>query len=388
MGWTKKLVNAKQKEVKLLLDELLEEKGIAAKKKCCFQAIKRYSADIDPVNQLYCFFYIIALLVQHQKIGCLNPKEVMDLIDHAKAILLLMKIDNSAHPLAYLMGDVYALSSQISRKSGNHWESSWEQHNANRFHLYEKARRVDGKKMALGIRSMRLGQLRVARLRFQEVLERTQDDKLKVQAGLNLLRLLRWQNEFESWNRVRGDLACQNLSESEQKELSWEIICRNVMEDTQLRPCINAISIKGSHFSPVYVCEGFLWCYAHADSEWRKNLTRMESHRKNTALKLRHMHFHLKACLALEQAYDKSVAFERRLSDIGTMIASRQNLPSMEMEMLFSIAVVRWLTANGIRDLAQLVLEDYRILSLIATGGKSEDNLKTAADLMDKSWFF
>lgn len=85
-------------------------------------------------------------------------------------------------------------------------------------------------------------------------------------------------------------------------------------------------------------------------------------------------------------AYDADIAFTRRLEKMEFILKNIRHLKTVDKELLVWLAVTRWLVRNNNYNLAALVFEEYKSLSLRLTGGSKEDALGIADDLLSKEW--
>ena len=189
------------------------------------------------------------------------------------------------------------------------------------------------------------------------------------------LRLQRYRRAEESFQSLSQRLKEQAHDDGALTELAWEEICWCSSQTKEFRDLLKTIRRGERHFQGTYVLEAYLWIYASGSKKLIERLPSLETLRKDKELRLPYQGALYDAVKSILQSHDSSIPMERRLGQMANRFHDRHQIASLEGEVLFLLAVLRWLKKNKAHQLAEMVSAEYKTLSLKITKGEQSDCL-------------
>lgn len=384
--WRRPTIEKVQSEVKTELDKAIVDGSTSDRLNLALQRIGELEENNSPDGLLRRYVFIVSALLHHSRSGGLTNTQIKNLEDMAYTILKIQGIDPTESRLSFLYNDVNLAMSQIYRKDGRIFLSTWEHqlasHLSNRGALTE-----DGfQSLGMAIRATRLGLGNMA----LEFYRRAETEGLSPQelnrARLGRIRLLRLRGELEK----AAELATQaqkdlDLSDDEKKELYWEELCRDIQTTQDLDLLVKNVQKDADHYSRTYVLEACLWVRAVSSENWLSSISTLQTLTKN--LKVHKAGFAHKCVQEIQRCYDYDYSFMDRLRRLGHLLSQLNNLVSIDHELLMWAAAARWLARSRSHNLASVALNEYRYLCERLSGGTKQDCLGIVSDLFQKEWF-
>ena len=386
--WTEKQITIEKAVIKAELDQVSDLKGHKQRLRHALQQVKVLEEDDTPVGRLRLYIYIMSALVQHQRQPGLTMTQIDLLVAMAHALLQTQGIRPSVSKLSFLYGELHQARSLIHRRDGEQWLSAWEQQLAEFLSRNAPSGGAGFGALALGNRSLRLGNAAVAFHEFLAAEAAGLEDAQRFHALIGRMRALRLGGYPEHAARFANEIASDAAApEAMRLEAQWEKLCADVTLTADLAPMTAAVRRGGSHYTGSYIVECYLWCAAAKKKEWVERLPKMRTLARNATIRPRRLGFYFEAALVLEDCYDTDIPLVIRLKKLGDIMARVKGFVNIDKEILVAAVAGRWLARIHSFPLAVLVLKEYEALCLRLSDGRVSDALGVAADLMEADWF-
>lgn len=383
--WTRALLEHEKALLRKQMGETLERVGPRAVARYLGERIAAFDGDFTPEIQARRFVYIMGLIAWHEHEQCLSDSQLNGLFETAEAILRVQRIPPESSKLSFLHGELRLLRSQLQRKEGRFFESTWEALLAK---TVSGRSQVDAGRLALAIalRASRRGETRIALPAFAEAEAQAADDATRERAQLSRIQLLRLAGRWEEAEEFAKYLVSHAaLSNAGLMELIWEQLCRQACLSGDFLQVVLAASRNGTHRQSSYVIESTLWVKACSSKAWLERVPQVLSIRRSFPDLIRrgasNGRFY-EVALRLDRCYDQEIPFVLRLDELGGALAEASRLPTLDKELLTWAAAARWLVRNKQVAHAELVLSEYCALSRRVTMGASDDALGLMQDLI------
>ena len=167
-------------------------------------------------------------------------------------------------------------------------------------------------------------------------------------------------------------------------EISWQKLCLEIPQKQDLSKLVKSCQQGSSHYEPSYILETFLWQCA-VPSPWVRARLSLKTLKRRKAVNLSREPNLAKLCLRLDAAIEAPLLDSLALFDQATSRTGA--LKTLDKEVLTYLAIARILSNKRCFDLAAFALAEYAALSHRASGGRSNDCLNCASDLLEQSWF-
>lgn len=379
--WLESKINKEKLSFKNELDAL----PVKSRLHYILKATSSLADSMDSAAQLRRFIYSIAALIHHERYGGLSTSQVLGLAQVAQTILQTNNINPVTSKLCFLYGEIHLALSQIFRKEGKHFESSWEQILSE--HLSRKAP-IGGQtfsSFSKALRFIRLGDAYSA-IREFELAEKTDSNaQFFEKSRLGRIRSLRLAGRsHEAIELISDTRSLFKESTPEMQELNWEMICTEFQKTGNPAPFFAATKPNGTHYQAVYVIEAFFFAYSIASRTWEKSQSKISSLIKNKTLKVSKLGYFLHCAMDLEKCYDADIPLIARLDVASKCLMKRHRLLAIDRELLLLAAMTRWLIRSKADDLAEVTFNSYRALCLRLSSGNSEDVLGVLENIVTK----
>lgn len=372
------IADAKQR-VKSSLDEAFpDSENQEAKKqrlKSIILKIKELENESTAAANLDLFIYCMSALVHHERHGGLTPILLRSVAEIAQAILASLRIDPQSSRIGFIYSELYLIRSQIKRKEGSQWMAAWEQQVSDIFSGRETEPQLQARQtLATAFRHIRMGHGPSAMALYRKAYGMQLPRRQRYLSHLAIIQLLRLQGEFSQALREWSScVKADDLQESEKIDLAWEKLFIEAQMSESIVPLLRSIQPRGSHHLATYFVEGFLWKIAKNYSGPIK-LPVLDSVARPRNLNVAKVGL-FRAATAVEQFSDTAIPLIKRLDRLGACLSSRQQLISLDKELLLLAAAGRVLDGQGLEELASLVWLEYRKYSLMLSAGKTADSL-------------
>lgn len=382
--WRRADVEREKARVKAELDAVGEAEGPVRRLHAALSAIRRLESETGSKAMLSRFVYSVSALVHHLHHGGLSARQIDALAELGDALLKIQGIKPQSSQLSFLYGDLHLVLSQIYRREGKVWDSTWEQLTS--YYLSQRAPTggLGFQAFTCANQAVRLGHGPLAETELERAWRLGVPAKVKGRVLLERVKTYRLTGKVEEAERIAAaeSGACE-LTEDEARELRWEAICRRVARDQDIRELVTSVRRGGEHHSPPYILEAFLWTRAVGSREWLTRLPKLRSLARHGEMNRRRNGLLYDCAMVLETAYDTEIPADFRLHRVGTLLHRTALLPTIDLELLLWAAIIRWLVRTRASRFASFALAEYRGRSLRLSGGSTRDVLGLLSDLDD-----
>ncbi len=386
IGWTQKQVDAEKAKIKKELDRAASSPGAPSRLESALTRLTALAEDDTPRGRLRRYIFAMSALVQHERGGGLSSREIDELVTLAYAILQAQGVRPRASRLASLFGDIHLIRSQIFRKQGEPWRAAWEQQVALQLAGEFPSGGLGFQLLAAGNRALRLGHARLALSQFAEGLEGGLPEAAESRCQLARLHAAWLAGDAQTLATAVAAGAALPLADDVKAEFAWNLLARGAAATGELAPLLSATRRGGTHAEATYVVEACYWGLAVESRSFVERLPRLGSMRRNKTLKPQRLGLWYEAGVVLQDCYDHDVPLTFRLRALSEVIERRQELLTVDKELLLLAAATRWLARSKAASLALLVLSEYRALSQRLSDGAAADALGVLKDLEVRSW--
>lgn len=386
--WTEKKIDEAKQTVREEIDASEYSKNAESRLAFILDKVTSLTNNDSSESRLYRLIYIISALVHSANNGGLSDIDVDRLVKLAYAVLQAEGIKPGTSLLSFLFGDLHLARSQIYRLRGDPWRSAWEQQISMHLSRPIPAAVESVQQLAAGNRSLRLGNALAAIRNFEEAERLGLAGKNLDLAHIGLIRALRLSGRIdEARARIEEFAHATSLRAPVRKELDWEKIAIQSMNDERYDRMADVTREGRSHYEPTYLIEAYLWFAANKTTSWMDSFRKLKSLARVKELNLKDLGLLYKLAQLIEDSYNSDIPISTRLRDLGDQLARVHEINNIDKEMLIWIAAARWLSRVKAWSLAALVLNEYEALSLRLTEGRNHDVFGIVSDLHEKEWY-
>lgn len=382
--WRKDAIDRQKEETKSLLDAQTFSKS-RQRLQFIMERIHRLENDHSGRGCIQRYLFIVHALLHHSRFGGLNASQVKNLFQLGQGILKLNKIQSSSSKLGFLYGDLHLVQSFVLRREGRKWQAGWEQQISFYLSQRSKSSRAGFQSLSVGIQLLRMGHADQAIEELKQVRSSELSPSARVRAQLEELkcyRLMRNEKDFDRVYEILGKTS--TLSPDECKEREWEHLSFEAQQTGDIQNLVAAVLSKRSHHDPEYILDAFLWTRVVSSREWMNRYPSLRKLAPNISFKRTELGILSRCVMAMEEAYDSEIPYLIRLQKIGDLLSQCGAFRTTDHELLVWAAVARWLSRQGSNGFLNIVLSEYRSLSLSLSLGKNPDSLGILADLLNK----
>ncbi len=370
--WTTATVTATKSEVREYMRAQSPEQATAA----ALGRIAELHDDITSEGLLRRFVFCVSALHYHLQFGGLDGRQIKSVIDTATA-LIRAQLGMSRRGLAGdLLGELSLVRSQIERAGGEHFLAAWNlELSARSMDLNDANRRIvtlTGRAM----RQMRLGNSEDV-LADSDRLEALEiNNRERAQICFMRAQIHRFGHQFDAAMQAidRGMVHARGISDQEEA-LAFEKLLLVAQQTGNLRPVTNSVRARGDHFDATRFLEVHLLTKAAPRKIWLNQVATISTRARANNLAVHRLGTTYDAALCLENCYDPEIPTEFRLAELGEMLAKRNQLPTLQQELMFLAGAYAWLLRGRFNELARMIGRDYMALSQRASMGLSDDAL-------------
>jgi hypothetical protein len=383
VAWTLRLIEDEKAKLRDSLAEFNKpDTSPAARLDFLSERIRDLDSDDTALGQLQRFITIIAVFLHHERFGGLTDRVIGGLTRVAEAILKTQGIQEKSSRLAFLHGELHLALSQVYRKDGKHWLAAWEQQLGYYSAKIDPAGGLAFQALAMGNRMIRLGNGPTALRLF--TLAETSEPKPSVfeRARINRILTLRLLTRCdEAANLASDSLKITTLHPEIRKEVIWENAVRTALQSGSLAPVCSLVSQGSTHHDASYLIEAGLYAKVFAQRAWMERLPKMKYLARKPNMHPQRLGYIFRCAAQLDDCYDYEIPIAVRLRKLGEILKNTNRLISVTGELLVLAAAARWLNRAHASDLATLVYDEYRALSMRLTGGQKDDSLGIISDI-------
>lgn len=371
--WTRPLIEAEKKRIRSWLEK---QADFPSTQKALLGEIRSASdseKDAGSLRHYLLIYYSLALELQRK---FLSMKEIEKLATLADAILRVRGLDSGKSRVAFLYSDLHIVLSQLFSRNGSQWRATWEQCLASNFGDRSRKTEAGIGYLALAGRVLRLGDTTAADEYLATAAKLGLRNEHQVQSGLKRLLILRLQHDFTAADTLDSELSGRlGLSVDEKKEIQWERYCRVAMIQQDPSEMVLSVRRGKSHHDLEFAQEAFLWSRAVSSLRWIKQFPTFRKLVYSSAIQVRSTQPLAATVRAIETIYDASLSLRSRLNIVGETLMLRNDLVSINHELLLLGTLNRWLSRVPAPDFQKVVANEYQALSQRVTGARSADAL-------------
>lgn len=386
--WNINKIEQARRVVGDLLDNIYKNEGEKARLVAIMRGIHENEGSYSSESLLYLFLFIVSALSHQTRFGGLASSQITKLINLAYSILQLQGIQPETSSLGFLYGELHLVVSQIDRISSHHWDAAWGQQLSFQLSRKNPSGGESFQAISKGIYALRMGHALRAVHEFEKADVRDNSIENFEKARIGRIRAYRLSGQYEaSLSLISVTKKDSKAGKGVLEKLDWEEYCLEASKSGDLTNMMASVQRKGSHYKAKYIVEAFFWAHAVSKREWIKRLPKMTTIARKKELGANDLGFFFKAALQLEKCYDAQIPFVMRVKSVGQLLGHVDQFASIDMSLLFYLAVARWLARNRSPDLAAIALWEYRGLSHKLSDGVLEDILSLGSDLFVRDWF-
>lgn len=342
-------------------------------------------------DQLKRFTIISKILAVNVQAGILSASEIKKLCEFAIYILKLQSIKPRESRFSFLYAELNYWLALNDYKLGNYWQAHTQLQEARHAATRGTDPLFHGKLMLasanclLHLNGGRLAHAAVNRLLLQKFPEPFQQQQRAI-----VLKILRWSRTLSEWRQL-FDVFMQNTPQDSyaHKLLTWEALCHQAQSDGNLRPLLKATARDGDLNNAGFQLRAALWCFASRSPQWRSELGRMDTIKRNGKINLRHhsedavLYRYAKQ---LEDCYDSDIPIEVRMRALNEQLNNLHEVNDVDAALLILVGSARWLRSVQQNLLAASLLERYQTWSLELSAGAHDDVLAVTEDFTLDAW--
>jgi len=367
-------------EIKTKLESIERDQGIRAVFSFGISELARLESTEETIGQIQRYLYINYLLIYHSRYEGLPAKVFKQLPDLATAILLSEGIKRETSRLGYLHGDIHLILSQIERTKGRQDEALWNQQLSCFFSARGPADREAFQSLSLGIQYLRSGYATLALAEFSQVKLDCLQPARRARLCLETHKALRLSGQFEKAESL--PLADEVKCDSEfLEEWTFEKIWLGIQQGEPISTLIQSVRALRSFENPTFILETFLLTRAVRSRKDLKLFPTFISLKRVRSEVLKQEKALYTAASAIENAYNSDIPYLQRLDQIRSILTGSNVFRSVDNELLFRAAALRWLSRHSAPLFLPLVRKQYESLCLRLTDGKQKDVLGIVADI-------
>jgi hypothetical protein len=374
-------LTAKLKEEINCFDREIDHDGIAAH---LLEKIEILSHRNHPYDRCDLLVHVLFALNLHAEFPKFSAATIKRLLSIAEAVQAVIGKHSRYRRCSFIYGDLHTIMSRIHNAKGEHWLSIGEHQKATRFYVNNQNRSQTFQLAGLAKRLTRVGQIHKSISIYLSIL-RINGKASNPSVILALAHCYKIIGDFTESRKAIDWLKDVPMTQAMKHEITWLEISLDLHQGSTLLPLAKAIKPESTLYQPIYLAEAHLLAFAKS-SDFQTRLVRVETLRKRTDLGLKGLGFLLKTIRFLEDIYSEDLSIEIKLTKVGNFLDRKSRLHSIEHELFLLAALSRWAMVSRLYDFAGILLEEYRLLNLKLTRGKSQDSLGLLTDLVKRRW--
>ncbi len=386
--WHSEQVQSMKHSVKSWLDQESDSAEPATRLVLILAALRDVEPQTDAESLLRQYVLAMSALVHHVRWGGLREGQPMRLLTTAENILRLQNIDATSSRLAFLHDELNLVRGQLDWLSGRSHGALWCGLLA-AFGLSGRQSNHQATPHAeLGRRYLRLAMGDMAIHHFQAAIRHAHTSAQKNSYTILLANASRLTGRHDDARRQLSDLATSpELSDAHRMDMHWEEACLDVAATGDVRPLCKLVAAGRPHAEPGYLAEAKLYTFATPSRRMMQQLSRVATYANGGNLSRKAAGTAHEALIALERAYDTEVPLNLRLGSLREIVEDVATFISLEKELLFIAAAVRFLVRAHSYPLATFLLHLYRSKLATLNPASTKDPLGLLDDLFAKPWF-
>ncbi len=321
------------------------------------------------------FFYAVEAIVLCGSHSAQALPTIKKLEKIAKAILYQNKVRPRKSQLAHLHGFLSRALSFFYKQQGMMMHALWQ--TAVGFTLAQGGLEPIDELQTLDMAQLLLqrGSASTAAELFLQIADRTKNQDVRQKALIGRIKALRLCNRASESQRILVQLQSENLRESQQKALNWELFAHHALNQNAVEwsswAKLNPVSDTPIHQSIQYN----LWILAEKSVADHQHLLKL-SLLKKTLIQQNCKDAQSKQAFKTLESFavlqDTDIPFETRLEEALQILLGLDKL-DVESRLLTLLALLRWLMRNNQKQFALVAAEEYEALCLRLTNGQSRE---------------
>jgi hypothetical protein len=301
-----------------------------------------------------------------------DEKLARKLIETVESALRLLGV-KIEHPVGgVLWRDLRAAESLVYRTWGLHWRSMWTLASS-------QAQEVQTETPSYGmsfnhgmaLRCLRLGSGPLAHTYLDRALEQVEDDRKRFELELLRIHLYRMTGDVQKSIDACADLLSPALDETMQATVAWELICAKMQIGGKVSELLEYVKPSAPTNSPRNFVEAFFWSRIRGQIA---GFPKLASRARNSGTRAQDAGLFYRAALVIEKFQDPHLTIDAKLEQLQWVLARKDQLRSMDMELLLLAAATSELMTVA-PDLASIVHDQYESLSMQLSNYRSRDIL-------------
>jgi hypothetical protein len=339
----------------------------------------------DSLADLRRFAALLALLEANVAHECLAPPMVRRLLKLATSLLEQHDVGPVGSPLSFLHARLGRIASDNAARTGQLLAAMWHAETAAVAQTQGQGPSAAESLLERARHYLRRGDCEAAELCVGKAGVVGLDGAAIPEASMLLARAARLRGCPDRVLPLLGEGEIAAWPESARRAAQWEQYCLAASLEQDLVPMLKAVGRRGTHRRLTYVAEAHLWASAMASTRWSARLPAAQSVAQAFAAELREsqaLRALMRAVRALERCRLAQGSPQQRLATLGEVATQGELLPDIGQQLLFLVGATRACVRARQPGFAQLLLGEYRRVSLVVTLGGSGDALNLARDLV------
>ncbi|WP_141735063.1 hypothetical protein [Oligoflexus tunisiensis] len=383
--WRRPNIEREKIGIKKELDQVLLSHREEGRLLYIIEQINQLSETRDAEKMLRRFILVMSALVHHYRFGGLGKRQINDLAMQGQEILRVVGVKPGHNQVAFLYSELHSILSDIHHSNHEFAQALWERQLSAKIAIMP-AEHMARQNLGMGTCSLRLGNAALAIHALKNGLSQTEDPHTRDRIRVQLVKAMRLAGRLEETRELIQESENIIRDESCKLELQWQRVTLHASASQDLSEMI-AITRKGmSHDASSYLMELYLWAAGQPKMKWLDRIPALDRSSGLVNINAQH-HGQLQSITqSIAEAYDSTVPFIKRISEIKKVMPRIRDMPFVDHELLSWIAMARWLYRNRSYELAATVFMEYKSLSLKLSEGASGDILGLADDLLAINW--
>jgi hypothetical protein len=386
--WSDKVITDIRAAIKTRIEEEFKTSNSDQVSKFILAGISQWLTSADSDGALKAYVWMMSALVHQVRYGSFTTAQSNRIFDDAMDLLRISGVPADHPRLGILYSDLYAAMSQIHHTQGAPWASFWYQQLSFRAANGNKERDKAHQSLAFAIRAIRIGLGDIADRELNFAESNLKNHRERCKARMHRIKIARLSSDWSKFKDLSDDLiGWSSIEQSFLHELQWEKICSESVLSQSPELIKRAIQKSGSHYQPIYVCEGRMRLLSHSSFREHEKLSKLSTLIADTTLGINRLGEPYKALSVIEQSHDEHIPISTRFESIGRMMSRLNLMITFEQELLFLGAAVRWLSRNGHIPMAEVCMKELEYRSARFSNGRCLDSLGCMSDLMERNWY-
>lgn len=368
--WTTKNVEDCRAKIYLALDEKFASSDYKSRIFHLLDDLDALEQRLEPLER---FIHCLLILELHSKSKFLSEGDYRHILKVAEMTLKTEGIEPKNSRLSYLYGELHLIQCQLALGAGEINHAAWQAELSYAVTTKAPASSQNWSLLFQGDALLRMGHARLAGVRFNAVAQ-SEDHHFQALAKNKLIESEHWSGNLHE--------ALDLAKELDEERKTWIEAVIKLQQTSNFDHFLNQVRRKIK--DPVLTLTAKLWIYSSKHRSLYDKLPKVDTLRKKMGSSTIQNFDHkpvVSLLRTIEDSYDQAIPLEIRLQKIGELLEKRNELPSIEYELLALGTALRVLIRHSQKMMAQLVCAEYGSLSSKLSLGTSRDILKIFSDI-------